>query len=157
MSNISTTVNVDSLSLTEQVAYYKAEREKLLAQASLQQKRQTLKVGEKGNVCVYGMGRFPISLYSEQWVTLLGMADEIRAFIEAHKDELVNKGEVRDPVTGMIHSVETTDGQRALENQKARREQTKLAFEAKEAERAARKATPGMNIVRRSATSVTSA
>ena len=42
----------------------------------------SLKVSEKGGVSVYGLGRFPITLYKEQWARLLAMADEIRAFIE---------------------------------------------------------------------------
>jgi hypothetical protein len=41
-----------------------------------------LKVSEKGAVSVYGLGRFPVTLYKEQWLRLLNMSDEIRAFIE---------------------------------------------------------------------------
>jgi hypothetical protein len=48
----------------------------------------SLKVSEKGGVSVYGLGRFPITLYQEQWLKLLDMAEEIRAFIAAHKSEL---------------------------------------------------------------------
>ena len=40
-----------------------------------------MKVSEKGAVSVYGMGRFPVTLYKEQWLKLLNMSDEIRAFI----------------------------------------------------------------------------
>ena len=40
-----------------------------------------LKVSEKGAVSVYGMGRFPVTLYKEQWIKLLDVAEEIRAFI----------------------------------------------------------------------------
>ena len=39
------------------------------------------KVSEKGAVSVYGMGRFPVTLYKEQWIKLLDVAEEIRAFI----------------------------------------------------------------------------
>jgi hypothetical protein len=39
-----------------------------------------LKVSEKGAVSVYGMGRFPVTLYKEQWLKLLDMSDDIRAF-----------------------------------------------------------------------------
>lgn len=53
--------------------------------------RVSLKVSEKGGVSVYGLGRFPVTLYKEQWTKLLEMADEIRAFIAAHKDELKTK------------------------------------------------------------------
>jgi len=51
----------------------------------------SLKVSEKGGVSVYGLGRFPITLYQEQWLKLLDMAEEIRAFIAAHKSELKTK------------------------------------------------------------------
>ena len=51
----------------------------------------TLKVSEKGRVSVYGLGRFPVTLYKEQWAKLLDMADEIRAFIKAHDRELKAK------------------------------------------------------------------
>ena len=51
----------------------------------------SLKVSEKGGVSVYGLGRFPITLYQEQWLKLLDMAEEIRAFIAAHKSELKAK------------------------------------------------------------------
>jgi hypothetical protein len=44
-----------------------------------------MKVSEKGAVSIYGMGRFPVTLYKEQWLRLLGMSDEIRAFIEANE------------------------------------------------------------------------
>jgi len=52
----------------------------------------SLKVSEKGALSVYGMGRFPVTLYREQWQKLLGMADEIRAFIEQN-DHLLKKKE----------------------------------------------------------------
>jgi hypothetical protein len=46
------------------------------------------KVGEKGGVSVYGLGRFPVTLYYEQWNRLLGAADEIKAFLEENKSKL---------------------------------------------------------------------
>jgi hypothetical protein len=51
----------------------------------------SLKVSEKGGVSVYGLGRFPVTLYKEQWTRLLTMADEIRAFIKEHDTELKTK------------------------------------------------------------------
>jgi len=51
----------------------------------------SLKVSEKGCVSYYGLGRFPISLYRSQWERLLGMSDQIKAFIEANKDKLAVK------------------------------------------------------------------
>ena len=50
-----------------------------------------LKVSEKGELSVYGMGRFPVTLYKEQWLKLLGMEDEIRAFIAANEAQLKAK------------------------------------------------------------------
>ena len=54
-------------------------------------KSVSLRVSEKGGVSVYGLGRFPITLYQEQWLKLLDMADQIRDFIDAHKSELKAK------------------------------------------------------------------
>lgn len=47
-----------------------------------------MKVSEKGALSVYGMGRFPVTLYKEQWLRLLDMADDIRAFIAANDSAL---------------------------------------------------------------------
>jgi hypothetical protein len=44
-----------------------------------------MKVSEKGAVSIYGMGRFPVTLYKVLWLKLLDMSDEIRAFIAATK------------------------------------------------------------------------
>ncbi len=46
------------------------------------------RVGEKGGVSVYGLGRFPVTLYYEQWMRLLGAADELKNFMEQNKDKL---------------------------------------------------------------------
>jgi len=51
----------------------------------------TFKVSEKGGVSVYGLGRFPVTLYQEQWLKLLELSDDIRAFIRDHKDALKKK------------------------------------------------------------------
>ena len=51
----------------------------------------SLKVSEKGGLSVYGLGRFPVTLYKEQWVKLLDMSDDIRAFLRAHDAELKSK------------------------------------------------------------------
>jgi hypothetical protein len=50
-----------------------------------------MKVSEKGAVSVYGMGRFPVTLYKEQWLKLLDMSDQIRAFIAANEAQLKAK------------------------------------------------------------------
>jgi len=51
------------------------------------------RVSEKGGVSVYGLGRFPVTLYYEQWTRLLGQADELRAFLEQNKSKLKLKGQ----------------------------------------------------------------
>ena len=52
----------------------------------------SMKVSEKGAVSIYGMGRFPVTLYKEQWLKLLDMEGEIRAFITANDARLKTKG-----------------------------------------------------------------
>jgi hypothetical protein len=51
----------------------------------------SLKVSEKGGVSVYGLGRFPITLYKEQWAKLLDMSEQIRAFIAENESKLKTK------------------------------------------------------------------
>jgi len=75
----------------------KAELEKLRAENERLKAQHTrgvsLKVSEKGGVSVYGLGRFPVTLYKEQWAKLLAMADDIRAFIKENESKLKAKGE----------------------------------------------------------------
>ena len=51
----------------------------------------SLKVSEKGGVSLYGVGRFPVTLYKEQWTRLLDMGDEIRQFIKDNDAKLKAK------------------------------------------------------------------
>jgi len=75
----------------------KAELERLRAENEQLKQRPAarttsgLKVSEKGGVSVYGLGRFPVTLYKEQWLKLLDMADEIRAFIKENDAKLKSK------------------------------------------------------------------
>ena len=72
----------------------KAELERLKAEnETLKQRGRSgsLKVSEKGAVSVYGLGRFPVTLYKEQWEKLLAMGDEIRTFISEHDSQLKKK------------------------------------------------------------------
>ena len=75
----------------------KAELERLRAENERLKKRPerttSLKVSEKGGVSVYGLGRFPVTLYKEQWAKLLDMADDIRAFIKENEPRLKTKGD----------------------------------------------------------------
>jgi hypothetical protein len=66
----------------------RAENERLKRTAS---RGASLKVSEKGGVSVYGLGRFPVTLYKEQWLKLLDMADEIRSFIAENAASLKTK------------------------------------------------------------------
>jgi hypothetical protein len=54
--------------------------------------QMSLKVSQKGALSVYGLGRFPVTLYREQWDKLLGMAPEIHKFIKEN-DQLLKKKE----------------------------------------------------------------
>jgi hypothetical protein len=53
-----------------------------------------MKVSEKGAISIYGMGRFPVTLYKEHWLKLLGMSDDIRAFITANEAQLKTKHQI---------------------------------------------------------------
>ena len=66
----------------------RAENERLKKAAA---RGGSIRVSEKGGVSIYGLGRFPVTLYKEQWLRLLDMADEIRAFIREHESELKSK------------------------------------------------------------------
>ena len=75
----------------------KAELERLRAENERLKQRGSrgisMKVSEKGGLSVYGLGRFPVTLYKEQWLRLLDMADDIRAFIQDNDAKLKKKGE----------------------------------------------------------------
>ena len=67
----------------------KARVAELEKQAGRRQKGTLeFKVGEKGGVSVYGLGRFPVTLYYEQWIRLFDSADQLRAFLEENKEKL---------------------------------------------------------------------
>ena len=72
-----------------------AEIEKLRAENEALKKpargQMSLRVSEKGGLSVYGLGRFPVTLYREQWEKLLGMTDEIRRFIQDNDARLKKK------------------------------------------------------------------
>jgi hypothetical protein len=66
----------------------KAENEALKRRT---EKSMSLKVSEKGGVSVYGLGRFPVTLYKEQWIKLLDLANDIRAFLKENEARLKTK------------------------------------------------------------------
>jgi hypothetical protein len=76
--------------LKNELERLRAENERLKQKTT---RGTSLKVSEKGGVSVYGLGRFPVTLYKEQWGKLLDMADEIRAFIAENESKLKAKGD----------------------------------------------------------------
>ena len=74
--------------LHAELARLRAENERLRGQSV---RGVTLKVSTKGAVSVYGLGRFPVTLYKEQWTKLLDMADDIRGFIRDNEATLKAK------------------------------------------------------------------
>jgi hypothetical protein len=71
--------------MTQELARLRAENAALKSQTS---KGVSLRVSEKGGVSVYGLGRFPVTLYKEQWLKLLALSDDIRAFIRENDAKL---------------------------------------------------------------------
>lgn len=111
-TNATNATNATSATSTtaEEVAKMKAEMERLRAENTALKNQEravkslSLKVSEKGALSVYGLGRFPVTLYKEQWARLLDITDDIRAFIKdndarlktkekAEKDEKADKSE----------------------------------------------------------------
>ena len=71
--------------LRAEVERLRAENERLKGQRG---GGGSIRVSDKGGVSVYGLGRFPVTLYKEQWLKLLDMAEDIRAFIKANEGKL---------------------------------------------------------------------
>ena len=81
---------MDENELKSEIEKLRAENEKLKQQKT---RAVSLKVSEKGGLSVYGLGRFPVTLYKEQWSKLLDMADDIRAFLTENDAKLKSKGD----------------------------------------------------------------
>jgi hypothetical protein len=84
--------SMSEMSTNEREELEQLRKEKTAREAA-EKKGISFKVSEKGAVSVYGLGRFPVTLYQEQWNKLLDQADSIRSFIEQNKDRLKVKGE----------------------------------------------------------------
>lgn len=80
-----------SESLEQELARLRAENEKLKTESKTKTRDISFKVSQKGALSVYGMGRFPVTLYKEQWLKLLERKEDILAFLEEHADELKTK------------------------------------------------------------------
>jgi hypothetical protein len=78
-------------SLKAENDHLKAENEAIKGKQAQRRGALTLKVSEKGAVSVYGLGRFPVTLYKEQWNRLLDAAEEIRKFIAENEERLKAK------------------------------------------------------------------
>jgi hypothetical protein len=75
-------------SMEQELVRLRAENERLKSKTF---KTISFKVSQKGALSVYGMGRFPVSLYKEQWVRLLDKKDEILQFIKENENQLATK------------------------------------------------------------------
>ncbi len=86
MSNVIETLQaqLDALKAENEALKNPARKERVLS----------MKVTEKGGLSVYGMGRFPVTLYKTQWLKLIGFVDEIQAFIIANSDKLSEKAKI---------------------------------------------------------------
>ena len=74
--------------LKEELERLKAENEALKAKTT---RATSIRVSEKGGVSVYGLGRFPVTLYKEQWLKLLDMVEELKGFIAENEGKLKTK------------------------------------------------------------------
>jgi hypothetical protein len=83
--------NLEKIDAADELARLRAENERLRAESA--PKALRFKVSEKGAVSVYGLGRFPVTLYLEQWTRLLNAKDSLWAFIDENRAALKTKGE----------------------------------------------------------------
>jgi len=81
---------VNEQELRAELERLRAENEQLKSRGA---RGISMKVSEKGAVSIYGLGRFPVTLYKEQWLKLLEMADDIRAFIKENEGKLKTKAQ----------------------------------------------------------------
>jgi hypothetical protein len=75
--------------LKHELARLRAENEALKAK---ERRGTRLQVSEKGGVSLYGLRRFPVTFYADEWERILGLSDEIRAFIRENDAALKRKG-----------------------------------------------------------------
>jgi len=75
----------------QKLARLEAENQALKEQVERKSGQLRLKVSEKGGLSIYGLGRFPVTLYKEQWVRLRGHVDEIKVFLKDNDQQLKAK------------------------------------------------------------------
>ena len=78
-------------SIEAKLARLEAENQALKQRVERKPGELRLKVSEKGGLSIYGLGRFPVTLYKEQWTRLLDYTDEIREFLKANDQQLKAK------------------------------------------------------------------
>jgi hypothetical protein len=78
---------MSELTSTEREELEQLRKQKAVREAQ-DKKGISFKVSEKGGVSVYGLGRFPVTLYQEQWLRLFSEIDNLKAFIEENKSKL---------------------------------------------------------------------
>jgi len=83
-------MTTDNAEILRQISELKAQNEALKAKLA-SKSTVKFKVSEKGAVSVYGLGRFPVTLYRSQWDRLIQAMPGLKAFIEAHSDQLTSK------------------------------------------------------------------
>jgi len=79
--------------MIKEIEALKAANAKLEAERAAKVVKPTVRVSDKGAISVYGLSRFPLTVYAESFLKLLAMGDEIKAFIEANKAVLSHKGD----------------------------------------------------------------
>lgn len=75
----------------QKLARLESENRALREQMERKPGQLRLKVSEKGGLSIYGLGRFPVTLYKEQWIRLLDYSDEIRSFLRDNDQQLKAK------------------------------------------------------------------
>jgi hypothetical protein len=78
----------DLTQVMTELARLRAENEALKAVKAAKERGLSLKVTDKGGVSLYGMGKWPVTLYKDQWTRMLDIADDIRAFLKANEASL---------------------------------------------------------------------
>ncbi|MDI9348350.1 MAG: hypothetical protein QM538_07595 [Methylacidiphilales bacterium] len=85
--------NAQNENIQDELERLRRENSQLKQKVSSGAKAISLKVSEKGGVSLYGLGRFPVTLYLEQWEKLLGHTEEIKRFINENRNSLKTKGD----------------------------------------------------------------
>lgn len=104
---------IENMTVAEQLAFYKAENEALkTAQAQSETRGMSLKVADKGGLSLYGLGRFPVTLFPGQWLKLVDKTTDIIKFMAANFHEFSYLSEEvvkQDAETLRAHGIEVTE------------------------------------------------